>query len=265
MELLPTIPSKSINLIYIDPPFNTGKVQKRNRITAKEDEEGSRLGFGGKRFSVSNDETSSLSYKDKFGDFEDFLMSRVKRATECLADNGSIFIHLDFREVHYIKVAMDKFLGRDHFMNEIVWAYDYGAKPKKYWPRKHDTILWYVKDPLSYTFNYNKIDRIPYMAPDLVGPEKAVIGKIPTDCWTMTIVPTNSKEKTGYPTQKPMRLLDRIIRVHTNPGDTVLDFFAGSGSTAEAARKNGCGFVMIDNNQAAIDVMNKRLNPVHEQ
>lgn len=265
-QALATLPDKFASLIYIDPPFNTGKTQKRNRIkvTSVTDGEGDRVGFAGK--SYDTEKVDSGSYADSFDDFENFLMSRIEQSLRCLADDGSIFVHLDCREVHYIKVAMDKLMGRDHFINEIIWSYDYGARSKNKWSKKHDTILWYAKDPKNYIWNYDAIDRIPYMAPDLVGPEKAAKGKTPTDVWWHTIVPTNGKEKTGYPTQKPRGILNRIVKVHSRPNDFVLDFFGGSGTTGEAAGLNGRQFVMIDSNPEAIVVMTKRLqqfNPEH--
>ena len=186
-------------------------------------------------------------------------MPRIEAGLRCLAPNGSLFVHLDYREVHYVKVALDQLLGRDRCVNEIVWAYDFGGRSKSRWSSKHDTILWYVMDPANYVFNFDAMERIPYMAPGLVTAEKAARGKTPTDVWWHTIVPTNGKEKTGYPTQKPLGVLNRIIKVHTEPGDTVLDFFAGSGTTGEAAATNRRGFVLIDSNPEAADVMATRL------
>lgn len=231
LDVIQKLPKGFARLIYIDPPFNTGKKQKRKK----------------------------LSYSDKFDSFEDFLIPRIRESLGALTPDGSLFVHLDQREVHYIKVALDKLIGRDHFMNEIIWSYDFGGRSKKKWPAKHDTILWYVLDPKNYVFNYDAIDRIPYMAPGLVGKEKAKRGKTLTDVWWQTIVPTNGKEKTGYPTQKPLPILERIIRVHTDPGDVVLDFFAGSGTTGDAAKRNGRGYVLIDENPDAVEVMKKRL------
>jgi site-specific DNA-methyltransferase (adenine-specific) len=257
-EILPTLPATFARMIYIDPPFNTGKTQKRDRIkVVATDGEGDRTGFGGKQYDTEHLE--SASYEDSFDNFEDFLMPRIKESLRCLTPDGSLFVHLDYREVHYIKVALDKLLGRDHFMNEIIWSYDYGARSKSKWSNKHDTILWYVINPKNYTFNYDEMDRIPYMAPGLVGEEKAARGKTPTDVFWHTIVPTNGKEKTGYPTQKPLGVLNRLIKVHTNPGDVVLDFFCGSGTTGDAAAKNDRGFVLIDSNVEAVEVCTKRL------
>ncbi len=259
-KVLPTLPVGLARLIYIDPPFNTGRTQKRQRlrVTATKGS-GTRAGFGGRRYVA--EKVESGSYQDEFDDFEAFLLPRVELALRCLAKGGSLFVHLDPREVHYVKVALDRLLGRDRFMNEIVWAYDYGARSKSRWPSKHDTILWYVQDPKSYVFNYDAMDRLPYMAPKLVTREKAERGKTPTDVWWHTIVPTSGREKTGYPTQKPLGILGRIVKVHSNPGDVVLDFFAGSGTTGEAAARHGRQFVLVDDNPEAIRVMTTRLAP----
>lgn len=257
LEVMRTLPSASFRLIYIDPPFNTGKVQQRVRIEAVANENGSRVGFGDRRYLVRS--YLSPAYADDYDDYLAFLKPRLEEAYRLLTPDGSLFVHLDYREVHYVKVWLDSLFGRDRFMNEIIWAYDYGGRSKRRWPAKHDNILWYVKDPDNYVFNYEAIDRIPYMAPSLVGEEKAQRGKTPTDVWWLTIVPTNSKEKTGYPTQKPLKLLERIVRVHSEVGDWVLDFFAGSGTTGEAAARLGRRFVLIDNHPDAIRIMAKRL------
>ncbi len=257
MEILPTLPSGSVGLIYIDPPFNTGKRQDRTRLSVTQDEQGDRVGFGGRRYRT--EERGRLGFADSFDDFCAFLAPRLREAYRILTANGSFFLHLDYREVHYAKVLTDGIFGRDCFINEIIWAYDYGGRPRDRWPAKHDSILWYVRDPENYVFNYEEIDRIPYMAPGLVGNEKAERGKTPTDVWWHTIVPTNSKERNGYPTQKPLGILTRIVRVHSNPGDTVLDFFAGSGTTGEAAWHLGRDFILIDNSPEAVRIMAERL------
>lgn len=257
LEILPTLPDAFARLIYIDPPFNTGKEQKRERMRTVADEEGDRTGFAGRRYRTEHAEGGS--YADAFDDYLDFLMPRIDASLHCLTPDGSLFVHLDWRETHYVKVALDQLLRRDRFMNEIIWAYDFGGRPRKKWPAKHDTILWYVMDPDNYVFNYDEMDRIPYMAPGLVTKEKAARGKTPTDVWWHTIVGTSSREKTGYPTQKPLGVLERIVKVHTSPGDTVLDFFAGSGTTGEAAAKHDRRFVLIDSNPEAIKVMKERL------
>jgi site-specific DNA-methyltransferase (adenine-specific) len=258
--VLPTLPDRFARLVYVDPPFNTGREQKRDRMRVKavdDGDAGERIGFGGRRYHVER--TDSGSYSDVFHDFEGFLLPRIEAALRCLLPDGSLFVHLDCREVHYVKVALDRLLGRARFKNEIIWAYDYGGRPKNRWPAKHDTILWYALDPDDYVFNYDEIDRIPYMAPTLVSPEKAERGKTPTDVWWHTIVPTSGREKTGYPTQKPLGVLNRIVRVHSRPDDVVLDFFAGSGTTGEAAARHGRGFVLVDDNPEAVQIAAARL------
>jgi len=263
-DVLPTLPDELARLIYIDPPFNTGKVQKRDRVrTTATEGPGDRGGFGGRRYDV--EKVESGSYADDFEDFEAFLMPRIRAALHCLTKDGSLLVHLDFREVHYIKVALDRLLGRDHFINEIIWSYDYGGRPRNRWPNKHDTILWYAMNPDDYVFEFDEIDRIPYMAPELVGAEKAERGKTPTDVWWNTIVPTNGREKTGYPTQKPLGVMNRIVRVHSRPGDVVLDFFAGSGTTGEAAARHDRGFVLIDDNPEAVRIAATRLAAHHPE
>ena len=257
LEVLAGLPDEFAELIYIDPPFNTGRSQNRERLKVSADESGERRGFGGKRYRVERSDGSG--YSDAFDDYVGFLMPRIEASLRCLQRRGSLFVHLDAREVHYVKVALDELLGRDSFMNEIVWAYDYGGRPKNRWPTKHDTILWYARDPNDYVFHHDAIDRIPYMAPRLVGPEKAARGKTPTDVWWHTIVPTSGREKTGYATQKPLGILSRIVSVHTDPGAVVLDYFAGSGTTGEAAALAGRGFVLVDQNPEAADIMAERL------
>ncbi len=257
LPILRTMPEASFDLIYIDPPFNTGKAQARQRLRTVRDEHGDRTGFGGHRYRTVKLERRS--FDDVFDDFAAFLEPRLAEAHRLLAARGSLFVHLDAREVHYCKVMLDGIFGRASFMNEIIWAYDYGGRTKRRWPAKHDTILWYARDPAHYTFNYDQIDRIPYMAPGLVGPEKAARGKTPTDVWWQTIVSPQGREKTGYPTQKPLRLIERIVRVHSNPGDRLLDFFAGSGTLGAAAHGLGRDAVLIDNHPEAIALMADRL------
>lgn len=256
LEILKKLPSGSVQLIYIDPPFNTGHDQRRIRLRTQKSDSGDRTGFQGLRY-----ETVKLgikTYLDAFDDYLAFLEPRLVEAYRILDAHGSLYFHIDYREVHYCKILMDQIFGRKSFLNEIVWAYDYGARTKKKWPPKHDNILVYVKDPDNYTFNYSEIDRIPYMAPGLVGPEKAAKGKSPTDTWWHTIVPTNGSEKTGYPTQKPLGIIRRIITASSNPGDTVLDFFAGSGTTGAVCLELKRLFILIDDNPQAIEVMKER-------
>jgi site-specific DNA-methyltransferase (adenine-specific) len=257
-EALGALPDAFARLVYIDPPFNTGGVQKRDRMRVKAaTSAGSRAGFGGKRYEV--EKLASAEYADTFDDYLAFLLPRIERALHCMTPDASLFVHLDYREVHHVKVALDRLLGRERFMNEIIWAYDYGGRPKSRWPAKHDTLLWYALKPDDYVFDFEAMDRIPYMAPELVGPEKAARGKTPTDVWWHTIVPTSGREKTGYPTQKPLGVLDRVIKVHSRKGDVVLDFFAGSGTTGESAALNGRGFVLVDNHVEAVRIAARRL------
>lgn len=258
METLPTLPDESVDLIYIDPPFNTGKTQTYTKTkTVLDEEEGDRVGFQGKRYRTVK--LGTRSFADSFDDFLSFIEGPLVEAHRILKPTGSLFFHIDYREVHYCKVLLDQIFGRDNFKNEIIWAYDFGGRSKKRWSSKHDNILWYVKDPKHYTFNFDEMERIPYMAPGLVGPEKAARGKTPTDCWWHTIVPTSGKERTGYPTQKPLGILRRILSVHTNPGDLVLDFFAGSGTTGEAAARLERDFILIDQSPTSMRVILDRL------
>ena len=263
LEVLRTLATATVPLIYVDPPFNTGRRQARARMKTVRDEAGDRTGFGGRRYRTEKIADSGSSadsgYADSFDDFLGFLRPRMVEAHRVLAVTGSLFFHIDYREVHYCKVMLDEIFGRECFQNEIIWAYDYGARAKKRWPAKHDNILWYTKDPEQYTFHLDACDRIPYMAPGLVGAEKAARGKTPTDVWWHTIVSPTGKEKTRYATQKPVGILERIVKVHSNPGELVLDFFAGSGTTGEAAAKHGREFLLVDESDEAVRVMRKRL------
>lgn len=258
LPVLTDMDAESVDLIYIDPPFNTGKRQERNRIKSVHDPDGGdRTGFGGRRYRTK--QVSSSGFDDQFDDYLSFLEPRFVEAKRLLKSAGSFFLHIDYREVHYCKVLLDSLFGRESFINEIIWAYDFGGRSKSKWPAKHDNILWYAKDPSTYTFKYEEMDRIPYMAPGLVGEAKAARGKTPTDVWWHTIVRTSGEEKTGYATQKPLGIIDRLVKVHSNSGDTLLDFFAGSGTLGEAAASNGCNFILIDNNPEAIRIMAERL------
>jgi site-specific DNA-methyltransferase (adenine-specific) len=253
------LPDASFRLIYLDPPFNTGRTQSRQTISTKQTEGGSRVGFKGQTYATVKG--TLYSYNDDFADYWDFLEPRLEEAWRLLAPNGTLYLHLDYREVHYAKVALDALFGRDCFLNEIIWAYDYGAKSGSRWPAKHDTILVYVKDPKNYYFDNATVDREPYMAPGLVTAEKVARGKLPTDVWWHTIVGTNGRERTGYATQKPEGILRRIIQASSAPGDWVLDFFAGSGTTASVARQLDRRFVAVDANPDAVEIMRKRLGP----
>ena len=259
LPILRELPSSSFDLIYVDPPFNTGKVQGRTRIqTIRDEEGGDRTGFQGNRYRTVK--VGTASFADDFDDFFEFMEPRLDEARRLLKPNGSFFLHIDYREVHYCKVLLDHIFGRKCFINEIIWAYDYGGRSKRKWSAKHDNILWYAKDPNAYTFNFDEMDRIPYMAPGLVGEEKAARGKTPTDVWWHTIVPTSGRERTGYPTQKPVGILNRILKVHSRPGDRILDFFGGSGTTGEAAVVLGRDCTLIDDNVEAMQVMASRLS-----
>lgn len=260
LSVLQQLPSEMVDLIYIDPPFNTGKVQSRVRLSTVLDAEGDRTGFKGKRYRTIQLETKA--YVDVFDDYLAFLEPRLVEARRVLKSNGSLFCHLDYREVHYVKILLDAIFGRSSFLNEIIWAYDYGGRPRMRWPTKHDNILWYAKNPKEYQFHIEECDRIPYMAPALVTPEKAARGKTPTDVWWHTIVSPQGRENTGYPTQKPRGILDRIVRVHSRPGDLLMDFFAGSGSFGEAALALGRRCILVDNNPEALRVMEERFRHV---
>ena len=265
LAILRELKSESVELIYVDPPFNTGRRQVRPRIKTVRDEDGDRVGFGGRRYRTERETGALAGYVDAFDDYVGFLRPRIVEARRILSETGSLFVHVDPREVHYCKVMLDEVFGRACFQNEIIWAYDYGARATKRWPAKHDNILWYTKDPKRYTFELGESDRIPYMAPKLVGEQKAARGKTPTDVWWHTIVSPTGKEKTGYATQKPVGLLERIVRVHSRPGELVLDFFAGSGTTGDAARRNGRQFLLIDESEEAVRVMEKRLGLTAER
>ena len=250
------MPDDCAQVIYIDPPFNTGRVQSRGTSVTTRTDEGNRVGFKGQRYEIVRE--TVLSYDDEFADYWGFLEPRLEEAWRLLTDTGTLYLHLDYREAHYAKVLLDALFGRECFLNEIIWAYDYGGKAKNRWPAKHDTILVYVKNPKTYYFNSAAIDREPYMAPGLVTPEKVERGKLPTDVWWHTIVSPTGKEKTGYPTQKPLGILRRIIQASSAEGDLVLDFFGGSGTTGAAALELGRRFVLIDQNPEAIQVMTER-------
>ena len=257
LEFLRSQPDGLADLIYIDPPFNTGRRQERRSTRSVQDPKGSHTGFAGKVYTT--EELGRTGYNDRFDDFLGFLQPRLEEAYRLLSPSGSFFLHIDYREVHYCKVLLDRIFGRENFQNEIIWAYDFGGRSKSRWSAKHDNILWYTKDPKNFTFDFDAMDRIPYMAPGLVGKEKAARGKTPTDVWWHTIVSPTGKEKTGYATQKPLGVMERIIKVHSKPGDLVLDFFAGSGTTGEAAARSERRFILVDENPEAIAIIRKRL------
>jgi len=257
LAAIEALPDAAFRLVYLDPPFNTGRTQQRQTITTKRSSEGSRTGFQGRSYETIKG--TLTRYDDTFADYWEFLEPRLIEAWRLLDDRGTLYLHLDYRESHYAKVVLDALFGRDNFLNEIIWAYDYGARATRKWPSKHDTILVYVKNPKSYHFDNEAVDREPYMAPGLVTPEKAERGKLPTDVWWHTIVSPTGREKTGYATQKPEGILRRIIQASSAPGDWVLDFFAGSGTTGAVAAALGRRFVLVDQNPDAIAVMRSRL------
>jgi site-specific DNA-methyltransferase (adenine-specific) len=242
----------------MDPQFNTGRAQARRTLTVAADGAGDRTGFGGRRYRTRL--LQSLSYDDAFGDYLAFLEPRLLQARGLLADHGTLYFHIDYREAHYCKLLLDEIFGRDAFLNELIWTYDYGAKPRRRWPAKHDTILVYVRTPGGHWFDADAVEREPYMAPGLVSADKAARGKRPTDVWFHTIVPTNGREKTGYPTQKPEGVLRRIVAASARPGGWCLDPFAGSGTLGAVCQALGRRFVLIDSNPVAIEVMRTRLS-----
>jgi site-specific DNA-methyltransferase (adenine-specific) len=254
---LAKLPDGAFDLIYMDPPFNTGRAQRRDTVSVTVDSSAPRVGFGGRRYNSTL--LRSLSYDDAFADYLAFLAPRLGRARELLAPHGTLYFHIDYREAHYCKLLLDELFGRDAFLNELIWSYDYGAKPRRRWPAKHDTILVYVRTPGAHHFDADAVEREPYMAPGLVGAEKAARGKRPTDVWFHTIVPTTGREKTGYPTQKPEGVLRRIVAASSRPGGWCLDPFAGSGTLGSVCAELGRRYVLVDSNPVAIEVMRDRL------
>jgi len=257
LELLPRFASGSFQLIYIDPPFNTGKLQARKTLQAVADEDGDRTGFQGRRYRTKL--LAESSYRDCFEDYLAFLSPRLEQTYRLLAREGTLYFHIDYREAHHCKLLLDEIFARECFLNEIVWAYDFGARTRRRWPAKHDTILVYVKDPDRYFFDGEAVDREPYMAPGLQTAERAARGKLPTDVWWHTIVSPTGREKTGYPTQKPLGVLRRIVQASSREGDWCLDFFAGSGTLGAACLELGRRPVLCDESRDAVEVMRERL------
>ena len=260
LELLPGFPDECFQLIYLDPPFNTGERRARKTLSAVRDEAGERTGFQGRRYATRL--LAESSYRDRFEDYLAFIEPRLREAHRVLGREGTLYFHIDYREAHHCKLLLDEVFGRECFLNEIIWAYDYGARARRRWPAKHDTIFVYVKDPAAYFFDSESVDREPYMAPGLVTPEKAARGKLPTDVWWHTIVPTSGAEKTGYPTQKPEGIVRRMVSASTRPGDWCLDCFAGSGTLGAVAAQLGRRYVLIDSNPEAVEIMRARLDGV---
>jgi site-specific DNA-methyltransferase (adenine-specific) len=256
LRVLAEVADASVDLVYIDPPFNTGKSQTRVQLRTERDAEGDRTGFHGARYRTVR--VGSQSYADSFDDYLGFLAPRIEHARRVLKPTGSFYFHIDYREVHYCKLLIDEIFGRECFLNELIWAYDYGARATRRWPAKHDNILFYVRDPQRYHFDTSEVDRIPYLAPKLVGAEKAERGKLPTDTWWHTIVSPTGKEKLGYPTQKPLGVIERIVKASCPPGGLALDFFAGSGTLGAAALRNGRRFIAVDVLASAYEVMQRR-------
>ena len=233
--VLPLLPDGAFDLIYIDPPFNTGRERRRGE----------------------------LAYADSHADYLAFLRPRLEHARRLLAEHGTLYVHLDHREAHRVKLCLDEVFGERNFLNELIWAYDYGGRPRDRWPAKHDTILVYVRERGQHWFDTTEVEREPYMAPGLAGPEKAARGKVPASVWWSTIVHTTGREKTGYPTQKPEAVVRRIVAASSRPGGWCLDFFAGSGTLGAAAAQLGRHYVLVDSNPDAVGVMARRLAGVH--
>ena len=257
LEELRRLPDGCAGLVYVYPPFNTGELRVQPRIRVMADPEGERGGFAGRRYRVQR--TPGDSFEDSFDDYLAWLRPRLEETRRILAPHGTLYLHIDPRESHYCKVLLDGIFGRSCFLNELIWAYDYGARTTRRWAAKHDVILVYVRDRRRYHFDSSSIDRVPYMAPSLQTPERAARGKLPTDVWWNTIVPTTSRERTGYPTQKPLAILRRIVAASSRPGDLVVDWCAGSGTTGVAARELGRQFLLIDESAAAVALMRRRL------
>ena len=260
LPLLRELADGSVHMAYADPPFNTGRRQTRRTLATVADPDGDRTGFGGRRYATRLLQQSS--YRDAFDDYLGFLAPRLAEVKRVLRPSGTLYLHLDYREAHYVKLALDELFGRESFLNELIWAYDYGAKPRRRWPQKHDTILVYVKDPERYHFDADAVDREPYMAPGLVTPEQRERGKRPTSVIWHTIVSPTGREKTGYPTQKPEGLLRRFVQASSRPGELCLDPFAGSGTLGAVAAQLGRRFLLIDENPDAVATMERRLSPV---
>jgi site-specific DNA-methyltransferase (adenine-specific) len=257
LPLLADLADETFQLVYVDPPFNTGRTQRRVRLRTPPDDDGDRVGFGGRTYRSRVLDRSS--YRDEFDDYLGFLEPRLVHARRLLTRSGTLYFHVDYREAHYCKLLLDEIFGRECFLNEIVWAYDYGARTRRRWPAKHDTILVYVKDADRYHFDAEEVDREPYMAPGLQTAEKAARGKLPTDVWWHTIVPTTSAERTGYATQKPEGIVRRMVLASTRPGDWCLDFFAGSGTLGAVAAKTGRRYVLVDRSPDAVAIARERL------
>jgi site-specific DNA-methyltransferase (adenine-specific) len=260
LPLLRELPDGLAQLVYADPPFNTGRTQVRRTLQMVPSPDGDRTGFKGRRYATRELERST--FRDAFDDYLGFLEPRLRELRRVLHPTGTLYLHVDYREAHYVKLLLDEIFGRDCFLNELIWAYDYGAKPRSRWPQKHDTIFVYVKDPARYFFDAEAVDREPYMAPGLVTPEQRERGKRPTSVMWHTIVSPTGREKTGYPTQKPERLVRRFVQASSRAGDLCLDPFAGSGTLGAVAAALGRPSLLIDERPEAVAVMRRRLGVV---
>jgi DNA modification methylase len=244
----------SIDAIYIDPPFGTGIVRHGR----------------GHRYADRADDPDA---------FVEWLAPLLAEGRRVLAPTGSLFVHLDYRAVHYVKVALDRIFGREHFVNEVVWCYAVGGKSRRGFGRKHDTILWYARGA-DWAF-YPDAVRVPRRG----GSHMRVVreggvavqektdrktgrvyrypvpeGKVPEDWWAdIETLNHSDRERTGWPSQKPERLVERVLRAVTVPGNRVADWFAGSGTTAVVAQRLARRFVVCDREPAAIEVCRARL------
>jgi site-specific DNA-methyltransferase (adenine-specific) len=257
LPLLQELPDGCAGMAYADPPFNTGRRQVRTTLATVASADGDRTGFGGRRYATTV--VGRSAYADAYDDYLGFLEPRLRELRRVLAPHGTLYRHLDYREAHAVKLLLDEVFGRECFLNELIWAYDYGAKPRRRWPQKHDTILVYVRDPALYHFDADAVDREPYMAPGLVTPEQRERGKRPTSVMWHTIVSPTGREKTGYPTQKPEALVRRFVQASSRPGDLCLDPFAGSGTLGAVASKLGRRYLLMDASEDAVRVMRARL------
>ena len=251
IDWLKEIPPASIDMCYIDPPF-----------------------FTQRDFSLFNDRW----YDSDF--YIGYMKDRVKAIHRVLKPTGSIFLHCDWHSSHKLRFMLDQVFGEGNFRNEIIWCYTGPSKSSNFFPRKHDTIFFYTKGG-SYVFNKSKI-RIPYKRKTLSAGlgmasgkkskeeiKKAETkwikkGKIIEDYWID--IPSGShiskKERTGYETQKPEKLLERIIKCSTNEGDVVLDCFGGSGTTAAVAKRLGRKFITGDISEESVRIIKERTNEI---
>lgn len=223
-ENLPTV-----DMIYIDPPFYTQREFK--------------------------------NFSDRWTDLDEYLdelLRRVEVGWKLLKPGGNLLVHLDWRVVHHVRIRLDSIPGdAGEFQNEIIWKYNSGGASKARLARKHDTILWYTKSGADYTFN---VVREPYPY-EYSGKGFHPEGKMLSDVWTdIPIISTTGLERVGYATQKPLKLLERIIHIFSNPGDLVLDFYAGSGTTGVAAQGLGRSAILIDKNPEAVAKAEIRLS-----